>query len=137
MFWKHAASLLESTHVKVWFQESCKATLLKSHLSMGVLLQIWCIFSEHLFLGTPLGGCFWYWQVFYRYIFSWKAQFLCLFLSHFCFSNNFSEQHCEVLFGIFAIFYWKDPDFLSEKKRPIIFKSYRYWCVLTLISNYL
>ena len=33
-----------------------KATLLKSHFSMGVLLQICCIFSEHLFLGTPLGG---------------------------------------------------------------------------------
>ena len=26
---------------------------------MGVLLQICCIFSDHLFLGTPLGGCFW------------------------------------------------------------------------------
>ena len=25
---------------------------------MGVLLKICCIFSEHLFLGTPLGGCF-------------------------------------------------------------------------------
>ena len=26
--------------------------------SMGVLLQICCIFSEHLFLRTPLDGCF-------------------------------------------------------------------------------
>ena len=26
---------------------------------MGVLLQICCIFSEHLFLRKPLGGCFW------------------------------------------------------------------------------
>ena len=25
---------------------------------MGVLLQICCIFSESLFLGTPVGGCF-------------------------------------------------------------------------------
>ena len=25
---------------------------------MGVLLQICCIFPEHVFLGTPLGGCF-------------------------------------------------------------------------------
>ena len=25
---------------------------------MGVLLYIWCIFSEYLFLGIPLGGCF-------------------------------------------------------------------------------
>ena len=25
---------------------------------MGVLLQIWCIFSEHLFLRIPLDGCF-------------------------------------------------------------------------------
>ena len=34
-------------------QWSCKATLLKSHLDMGVLLWICCIFSEHLFLTTP------------------------------------------------------------------------------------
>ena len=32
---------------------------LQSHFSMGVLLQICCIFSEHLFVGTPLGACFW------------------------------------------------------------------------------
>ena len=37
----------------------CFATLLKSHFCMVVLLYICCIFSEHLFLGTPLGGCFW------------------------------------------------------------------------------
>ena len=30
------------------------ATLLKSHFGMGVLLEICCIFSEHLFLRTPL-----------------------------------------------------------------------------------
>ena len=33
---------------------------LKSHFGMDVLLQICCIFSEHLFLRTPLEGCFWY-----------------------------------------------------------------------------
>ena len=40
---------------------SCFATLLKSHFSMGFLLfspVICCIFSEHRFLKTPLGGCF-------------------------------------------------------------------------------
>ena len=37
---------------------SCFATLLKSHFRMVVLLQICCIFSERLFLKTPLGGCF-------------------------------------------------------------------------------
>ena len=37
---------------------SCFATLLKSHFRMVVLLQISCIFSERLFLRTPLGGCF-------------------------------------------------------------------------------
>ena len=30
-----------------------------SHFGMGVLVQICCIFSEHLFLRTPLEGCFW------------------------------------------------------------------------------
>ena len=33
-------------------------TLLKSHFGMGVLLSICCIFSENLFLRTPLDGCF-------------------------------------------------------------------------------
>ena len=32
---------------------------MKSHCGMGVLLQICCIFSEHLFLKWPLDGCFW------------------------------------------------------------------------------
>ena len=31
---------------------------LKSHFSMGALLYICCIFPEHLFLRTPLEGCF-------------------------------------------------------------------------------
>ena len=33
------------------------------HFDMGVLLYIKfavCIFSEHIFLRTPLDGCFWY-----------------------------------------------------------------------------
>ena len=37
----------------------CFATLLKSHFGTGALPQICCIFSEHLFLRTPLDGCFW------------------------------------------------------------------------------
>ena len=46
-------------HAEVWFQESCFATLLKLHFGMGVLLYIWCMFSEHLFLETSLSGSFW------------------------------------------------------------------------------
>ena len=38
-------------------------TLLKSHFGMCVLLWICCMFSEHLFLGTPVGGCFWIYRV--------------------------------------------------------------------------
>ena len=37
---------------------SCFATLLKSHFDMGVLLQICCIFSEHLFSRTSLEDSF-------------------------------------------------------------------------------
>ena len=40
------------------FNKSCFATLLKPHFGMSVLLYICCIFSERLFLKTPLGGCF-------------------------------------------------------------------------------
>ena len=35
------------------------AALLKSQFGMGVLLLIYCIFSEDLFLRTPLDDCFW------------------------------------------------------------------------------
>ena len=33
------------------------------HFGMGVLLLICCIFSEHRFLGAPLGDCFWDFQI--------------------------------------------------------------------------
>ena len=59
MFWKYAANIQESTYAKVWFQKSCKATLLKSYFGIGVLLYICCIFSKYHFLKTPLEGCFW------------------------------------------------------------------------------
>ena len=59
VIWKYAANLLENNYAEVWYQQSCKANLLKSHFGMGViLLQIWRIFSEHIFKRTPLGGCF-------------------------------------------------------------------------------
>ena len=46
----------------------------KSHFGMDVLLQICCIFSEHLFLRTPLDGCFWY----FLNIFAEKPHHRCL-----------------------------------------------------------
>ena len=36
--WKYAADLQENTHAEVWFQQSCKATLLKLQFGMGFLL---------------------------------------------------------------------------------------------------
>ena len=38
VFWKYAANLQGNTHANMWFQESCNATLLKSHFGMGILL---------------------------------------------------------------------------------------------------
>ena len=35
------------------------AISMKLPVAMGVLLSICCVFSEHLFLRTFLGGCFW------------------------------------------------------------------------------
>ena len=58
LFWKCAANLQESTNDEVQFQQSCKATFLKSHFGIGVLLYICYIFLEHLSLRTPLEGCF-------------------------------------------------------------------------------
>ena len=42
-------------HIEVSFLIKLK---LKSHFGMGVLLQIYCIFSKHLLLRKPLDGCF-------------------------------------------------------------------------------
>ena len=58
MFWKYAANSQENTHATVRFHQSCKTPLLKSHFGMDVLLYICCTFSEHLFLKTPVEGCF-------------------------------------------------------------------------------
>ena len=43
----------------IFIIQRCKTALLKSHFGMGVLLYSCCIFSEHLLLRTPPGGCFW------------------------------------------------------------------------------
>ena len=68
MFWNYAVNLVENTHATVWF---------KSHFAMGVLLWICCIFSEHLFVRTPLEGSFFILQV------NWKKrlQYRCFLMS--------------------------------------------------------
>ena len=53
MFWKNAANLQESTHDEVQFQWIFK------QLYWNHTLAWMFIFSEHLFLRTPLGGCLW------------------------------------------------------------------------------
>ena len=45
-------------HISRIFPKSTYATLLKSHFGMGILLLICCIFSENLFLRTPMKGYF-------------------------------------------------------------------------------
>ena len=47
--------------IKFTGEHRCRSAisiLLKSNFAMGVLLQIYCILSEHLFLRTSLDGCF-------------------------------------------------------------------------------
>ena len=54
--------LLRKTVLKTFSKRTREFTRqlrLKSHFGMGVLPQICCIFSEHLFLSTPLEGSFW------------------------------------------------------------------------------
>ena len=43
------------------------STLLKSYFGMGILLQICCIFSEHLLLRTSLNDCFRVLHIFVEY----------------------------------------------------------------------
>ena len=40
VLWKYAPNLQVNTHVEMRFQQSCKATLLKTHFGVGVLLHI-------------------------------------------------------------------------------------------------
>ena len=42
---------------ELWVVSFCKQS--SRHFGMSVLPQIYCIFSEHIFLRTPLDGCFW------------------------------------------------------------------------------
>ena len=51
--------MIKSSIMERMVKQSFKATLFKSQFGMGVLLLICCIFSEHLFLRTPLDGYFW------------------------------------------------------------------------------
>ena len=57
----HRKMCSENMHVAnfvCWRTPMPKCNLLDSHFDMGVLLEICCIFSEHLFLMTHLDGCF-------------------------------------------------------------------------------
>ena len=56
---KRCSDNMQQIYRRTFMLKCCKATLLKSHFGMGVLLQMCCIFSEHLFLRIPLDGCFW------------------------------------------------------------------------------
>ena len=49
----------ENTHVKVWPQQNCMATLLKSHFGMEATTQTRRILLEHSPLRKPTGDCFW------------------------------------------------------------------------------
>ena len=72
MLWKYATNLQENIYTEVWFATLfdlvCFATLLKSPFDMGVLLQIFCKFSEHIFLRPSLEGCFWRCYTYFGFI---------------------------------------------------------------------
>ena len=52
-------SNLETVETALQRCSSCKATLLKLHLGMGVILSIIRIFSDNFFVKILLKGCFW------------------------------------------------------------------------------
>ena len=58
MFWKYAANLQENVHAKVWLQ------LYGNHTSAWVFSGKFATYSQkHLFLTTPLDGCFWKYEI--------------------------------------------------------------------------
>ena len=71
--------IISSTFFGFHLAKSSQPEVLKSHFGMGVLLFC-CIFSEHLFLETPLDGCFhvvlfkgWWWGGFLGMVGGWKV----------------------------------------------------------------
>ena len=80
VFWKLAGNLHENNHVKRWFQESCFATLLKSHFDMGLLL----------YRSRELGYHFFFWFYFlFIFFFSFFFYFLPFLFCLFCFCFHF------------------------------------------------
>ena len=65
-----------------------EATFLKSHFGMGVFLYICCIFSEHVFLRTPLECCF---CIVLTLIFCWYIVPISTFFKQVIFSINLSN----------------------------------------------
>ena len=62
------------------FKKSCKASLLKPHFAMSVLLKIWGIFSKHFFLRTPLDGCFYICVFLYCYTYTCSTMIATLYM---------------------------------------------------------
>ena len=79
VFWKYAANLQENTHAEVQF-------------GMGVLIKICCIFSEHLFLKTPLEGCFWSQPVVRSFFHGQKELAKAVFISHTRMEDDFKKE---------------------------------------------
>ena len=44
------------------------------HLGMGILLETWCIFSEHLFIRTTMEHCFWKLEVSKSYFMKFQTE---------------------------------------------------------------
>ena len=69
------------------------ATLLKSNFGTGVLLQICCIFSEQLFLWTPLDDCFTVTSLTVNTVMDKFLQVVAIFQQYF--SNIFENIFCQ------------------------------------------
>ena len=103
-----------------------KTTLLKSHFGMGVLLQICCIFSAHLFLRTPLEDCFWsYKKIKYLDILRFpyiKCNWFCYIVYYFIGTlRTFSKHLSKSL--VYRIFLLLDKTFCKRSITPAKFSS--------------
>ena len=100
---------------------------LKSHFGMGVILQICCIFSEHVFLKTPLVGCFCNtmknaWQ----YLNGKMTKILELAsLESLRKKYPYSELFWSVFFRIFYLFIYFI--FFSERRKVLLTSCISFW----------
>ena len=100
--------------------------MLKSHFGMGILMGICGIFSNHLFLWTPLEGCF-----------CRADRFQHFYTRHYCYGHKLIPSQLIVSWTLFKICFSLRKSFWSTKVSQYIhFETLKHsLCAMLATSN--